>query len=92
MLTHYTKHKSVFAGSETASLLPPYNGDEGDVFQDEDVQSVTPTSAPVLFTYAPSEGKFDKLTKRLGKLRNKRLYHRLLIRRFFSDSSPFPLI
>jgi len=46
---------SLSDGSETASLLPPYNGDEGDVFQ-EDIQSATPTSAPVLFTYAPSEG------------------------------------
>ena len=64
---------------ESEDLLPP-------VEEDEDYQEapVTPTSSPVLFTYAPSEGKFDQLIKRLGRLRNKKLYHKLLIQKFFS--------
>ena len=65
---------------EEPGLLPPVE-DEYDQAADA---PVTPTSSPVLFTYAPAEGKFDQLIKRLGRLKNKKLYHKLLIQKFFS--------
>ena len=76
---------SIYLGSDTAGLLPPVN--QAEDFEDVEVENVSPTSAPVLFTYAPAEGKLSRLTKRLAKLKNKRLYHRLLIRKFFAKSA-----
>ena len=75
----------------TASLLPPVIANIVDIksveqFSDDTVESVTPTAAPVLFTYAPVEGRFVELTKRLSKLNNKTLYHKLLIQQFFSEA------
>lgn len=42
------------SGSDTAGLLPPVN--QAEDFEDVEVENVSPTSAPVLFTYAPAEG------------------------------------
>ena len=75
----------------TASLLPPVVNDVVDLkladsFVDDLEESATPTSGPVLFTYAPAEGRFVKFTKRLSKLNNKNLYHKLLIQSFFSEA------
>ena len=75
----------------TASLLPPVianvvDSRSVDAFVEDLDESVTPTSAPVLFTYAPVEGRFVKLTKRLSNLSNKKLYHKLLIQQFFSEA------
>ncbi len=86
------------AGADDSNLLPPIDQDDIDAFEDALAESATPTSAPVLFTYAPSEGKFDQLTRRLGKSQNrklKRLFHRSLIKNFFSqvrDPLAFPIL
>ena len=75
---------TTLAPPSPASLLPPVA--EGELVEQE-VDTATPTAAPVLFTYAP-EGRFVKLTKRLSKLKHKKLYHKLLIQRFFSELKP----
>ena len=80
----------MFSGAETASLLPPVGAEEEQSFSDNSLDAAT-TAAPVLFTYAPSEGKLDQLTRRLGKLKNKKLYHRLLIRKFFANANSLSL-
>ena len=83
---------------EDSDLLPPIDQDDIEEFEADLAETATPTSAPVLFTYAPSEGKFDQLTRRLGKLPNrnlKKLYHRSLIKSFFSqvrDPLAFPIL
>ena len=84
--------------ADDSNLLPPIDQEDIDAFEDALAESATPTSAPVLFTYAPSEGKFDQLTRRLGKSPNrklKKLYHRSLIKNFFSqvrDPLAFPIL
>jgi len=56
----------------TASLLPPVISNVVDLkidvpFGDDSVESATPTSAPVLFTYAPVEGPtFDDLEPQIN--------------------------
>ena len=84
-------YRELFAGAETASLLPPVGEEEEQSFSDNSLDSSATTAAPVLFTYAPSEGKLDQLTRRLGKLKNKKLYHRLLIRKFFANANSLSL-
>ena len=85
-------------GTDDFNLLPPIDQEDIDAFEDSLAESATPTSAPVLFTYAPSEGKFDQLTRRLGKSPNRKLktlYHRSLIKNFFSqvrDPLAFPIL
>ena len=63
-----------------------------ELINEEAVESATPTSAPVLFTYAPEEGptqasnRFVRFAKGLSKLKSKKLYHKLLIADFFNKS------
>ena len=64
-----------------------------ELINEEAVESATPTSAPVLFTYAPAEGptqassnRFSRFAKGLNKLKHKKLYYKLLITDFLNES------
>merc|ERR550532_1767550 len=52
----FLKDASEAQGADDSNLLPPIDQDDIDAFEDALAESATPTSAPVLFTYAPSEG------------------------------------
>ena len=64
-----------------------------ELINEEAVEAAT-TASPVLFTYAPdTEGstparndRFARFAKRLSKLNDKKLYFKLLISDFYSDS------
>lgn len=64
-----------------------------ELINEEAVEAAT-TASPVLFTYAPdTEGstparndRFAQFAKRLSKLNDKKLYFKLLINDFYSDS------
>ena len=64
-----------------------------ELINEEAVEAAT-TASPVLFTYAPdTEGstparndRFARFAKRLSKLNDKKLYFKLLINDFYSDS------